>query len=65
MATKPYLIISGSIFAVVGAFHLLRALNGWDFQLGPWELPMWASWAGTFVPWILSIWAFRLASDAR
>lgn len=44
--TRSYLVISGAIFAVVGLLHLLRVVNIWPVQLGPWSVPMWVSWVG-------------------
>ena len=59
---RTYLIISGVIFALVALGHLLRVLNGWDFVLGPWSLPLWFSWGATLVPAALAVWALRLAT---
>ncbi len=36
MNTRAYLVISGIIFGVVAVLHLLRLVNDWSFQLGPW-----------------------------
>lgn len=58
---QAYLIISGTVFAIVAVLHLVRVLNGWAFILGPWTLPMFVSWLGTFVPAVLSVWAITLA----
>ncbi len=57
-----YLYISGTIFGIVAILHLVRVINGWDFVLGPWSLPMIVSWLGTIGPGFLSVWAFMLAS---
>lgn len=62
MDTKPYLLVSGLVFAVVAVLHLLRVLNGWSFQLGPMDLPMSVSWLGAIVPGLLAVWALRLAT---
>lgn len=64
MDSRPYLLVSGLVFAVVAVLHLLRVVNGWSFQLGPLDLPMAVSWLGAIVPGILSVWAFRLATRA-
>ncbi len=60
MKTQPYLLISGSLFALVGVAHLLRIVNGWPVTAGPWPIPMWVSWIGTLIPAGLSTWAFAL-----
>ena len=62
MNTRSYELISGAVFALVAAAHLLRVLSGWEIAAGPWSIPMWLSWVGTLGPAALSIWAFRLAS---
>jgi len=61
MNVRPYLLISGVAFCLVAILHLLRVLNGWELQYGPWAVPMWVSWGGAVFPGILSVWAFRLA----
>ena len=63
MSTQPYLTISGVIFALVAIVHLVRALSGWDFVIGDWEVPMWGSWLGFLLPGALSVWAYRLRSS--
>ena len=63
MQQHPYLVVTGTIFGLVALVHLLRVVNGWSFEIGPWSLPMAASWIGTLVPAILCVWAFRLARD--
>jgi hypothetical protein len=62
MNARAYPVISGVIFGVVAILHLIRVVNGWAFQLGPWSLPMWISWLGTIGPAVLCVWAIRLAS---
>jgi hypothetical protein len=61
MSPKAYLYISGTIFAVVGSAHLVRAALGVPVVAGEWEFPMWLSWPGGGVAIILCFWAFRLA----
>ena len=63
MTKKAYLLVSGAVFAAVSLLHLLRAINGWELRLGPWEAPMWASWAGFVVAAALALWAHRLNSS--
>ena len=62
MSNRPYLVVSGIIFGLVAILHATRVANGWMFGLGPWMIPMWASWCGVVGPAILSVWAFKLAS---
>ena len=64
MSCRTYLYVSGTIFGVVAAFHVLRLLNGWPFQVGPLVLPVTQSWAGAAVATGLCLWAFRLSARA-
>lgn len=53
-----YTIISGIIFGVVAIAHVVRAVNQWAIQVGPYGVPVWISWAGVVVAGGLCIWAF-------
>jgi hypothetical protein len=64
MSCRTYLGISGSIFGVVAALHVVRLVNGWPFQVGPWLLPVALSWVGAAVAAGLCLWAFRLSVRA-
>lgn len=61
LSTKPYVVISGVIFFVVGLLHLLRLIYGWPAQLGAWIVPGWLSYVGLVVAWGLCAWAHRLS----
>ncbi len=65
MKDQLYVMISGTIFGLVALLHLLRAVNQWPFQLGPWFLPQWASWFGAAIAAGLCLWAFRLSTQGR
>lgn len=62
MGTKIYLIVSGGIFCLVAVAHLIRLVNGWSVEVGPWAAPLWVSWFGAVITAVLSICAFRLAA---
>jgi hypothetical protein len=62
MNVRPYLLISGVVFLLVALLHLVRVLNGWELQWGPWRVPMWISWGGAVGPGVLGVWSFRLAA---
>jgi hypothetical protein len=53
-----YAAISALIFVVVAIGHLIRLLNRWTVQLGPFSVPMSVSWAGLVIAALLSIWGF-------
>ncbi len=61
-AVKTYLITSAVVFGLVAIIHLLRALNGWQFVVGPYEIPVSASWIGFLVTGALCAWAIRAAT---
>jgi len=63
MNSKFYFIISGVIFAGVSLLHLVRSINGWQFQIGPFQLQNWLSYLGFVLAAALSVWAFRLVSQ--
>lgn len=65
MNARPYLLLSATIFAAVSLLHLVRALRGWPFVVGPWATPVGLSWAGFAVALALAAWGFRLAARTR
>ena len=65
MSARTYLAVSGSVFAIVTILHLIRVVNGWSVEVGPWSASMEVSWLGTIFPAVLCVWAFRLASRTR
>jgi hypothetical protein len=61
MANK-YILVSGVIFGLVAAAHIVRALGGVPVHLGTSEIPIWASWVAAVVAGALCVWAFRSRS---
>ena len=61
MTERMYLLISGSVFAIVGFLHLLRILSQSSIQVGTLGIPLWLSGFAIIAASALSIWAFRLA----
>jgi hypothetical protein len=59
---RTYVVISAVIFGSVAVIHLLRAVNGWNFEVGPVSIPVGASWLGFAVTAALCAWAIRLVS---
>jgi hypothetical protein len=64
MNARPYLYVSSFIFAVVGALHLLRAIEGWPVQVAGSVIPVGWSWLGMLVAGALAIWGLTLARRA-
>ena len=60
MNRNAYLIITGIIFVLVAALHLLRLIYQWPVQIGAVSIPIWASCAGLFIASVLFVWAFLL-----
>jgi hypothetical protein len=57
MGQKLYLIISGTIFFLVGVFHLFRLVYHWQIFVGPSEVPYSLSYVGCPVSLSYSAWA--------
>ena len=60
MSSKSYFVASGTIFGLVAAAHLVRAVYQMPVLVGDWAFPMWLSWGGFLVAGALCVWAFRL-----
>ncbi len=61
MTERLYLLISGSVFALIGFLHLLRIISQWSIKVGALGIPLWLSWLAIIAAIVLSTWAFRLA----
>jgi hypothetical protein len=53
-----YAMISALMFAVVAVAHLIRLLNRWTVQAGPYSVPMSVSWIGLVIAALISAWGF-------
>lgn len=64
MNRRNYFVASSTVFAIVGAVHLIRVVQGWEAALGGYEVPMWASWAAIAVAGYLAFtgYGFRKSS---
>jgi hypothetical protein len=62
---QRYLVISGTVFAVVALAHLTRAIEGWPITIGPWSVPLNLSWLGAIATGALSAWAILLLFERR
>ena len=61
MNSKPYCLLTALIMDVVGVFHLLRIILSIPVVAGGWEMPLWLSWLGFPVCFVISGWGFLLA----
>ena len=60
MNKRTYFLISGLVFAIVAAVHLLRIINQLPVVVGTWAIPMAGSVIGLIVSGILSYCGFTL-----
>jgi len=60
MNKRTYFLISGLVFGIVAAAHLLRIINQFSVVVGTWAIPMAGSVAGFVVAGILSYCGFTL-----
>ena len=58
---KQYVLVSALVFAIVAIVQLLRVLNQWDVQIGPYAVPLAFSGVAMVVAAALSVWGFRSA----
>lgn len=54
-----YQVVSGTVFALVAAGQLTRALAGWPAQVGTFDIPVWFSYVAFVVAAGLAAWAYR------
>jgi hypothetical protein len=59
---KPFTMLAALVFLAVAAAHAYRVYAGWAVVAGPYDLPMWVSYAGVIVPLFLS---YMLMREAR
>jgi len=57
LSKKLYLVVSGTIFLLVGLFHLLRLIYHWPIVVGPKVIPYALSYVGFPAATAYSIWA--------
>ncbi len=58
MSTHSFFKVTGSIFFLIAALHLLRSFYGWEVFIGGVSIPLWASWLAVIVAGFLSYTAF-------
>jgi hypothetical protein len=64
MTSRPYLMISGSIFGLVGLAHLVRIIERWAFTLGPFQVPTWMSAIAAVGGFSLGLWGWVQAGKS-
>ena len=56
--SRLYIAVSALIFALVAIGHVVRIVNRWTVQIGPYNVSMNLSWAGLVVAALIAIWGF-------
>jgi hypothetical protein len=56
--SNAYAAVSALIFAVVALAHLVRLINRWAVQIGPYKVSTNVSWAALVVSALIAIWGF-------
>jgi len=54
--STSYAIVSALIFALVAIMHVVRLVNRWTVQIGPYNVSMNVSWVALVVAALLAIW---------
>ena len=54
-----YQVVSGTVFALVAAAQLTRALAAWPAHVGSYDVPVWFSYVAFAATAALAAWAFR------
>jgi hypothetical protein len=55
MIKQYYVQISGALFLIIAALHLLRLLNQWPANIAGWDVPMWFSVVAVIIAGSLAI----------
>ena len=56
--SNSYAAVSALIFAIVAIMHVVRIINRWPVAIGPYNISMNVSWAGSVGAALLAIWGF-------
>lgn len=60
MQPRPYIALSTLIFILVAMAHACRLYRQWPLQVGPYAIPVDASWLGLAIAALLAIWGIAL-----
>jgi len=60
MPEKTFLGATAVLFALVFGVHLARVINGWGFNIGGLDVPIWVSWVAFIVAGYMSWTAISL-----
>ena len=63
MSRSAYLTISASVFALVAAAHMIRALAQWPIAIDSWSIPVALSWIAATIAGVLSAWGLTSSRE--
>ena len=49
MSQKSFYSVTGTIFLIIAALHLIRIFNSWPVEIGTVAIPVWVSWAAVLL----------------
>lgn len=63
MMIQRYALVSGVIFSIVAALHLLRVIFGWELRVGSLDIGLWPSIVAVviLVPLAIRAWAIFIS----
>ena len=59
MRRTPYITVSALVFTLVALLQFWRAAAALPIQVGPWSLPVAASWIAGTLAALLALWGWR------
>jgi hypothetical protein len=59
MRNTAYVTVSATLFTLIALVQYWRAASGLPVQVGPWSLPLAASWIAGTVAALLAFWGWR------
>jgi hypothetical protein len=62
MSWKTYVLLNGTIFALVALAHALRIYMDWPVMIAHWSVPKSVSWIALIVAGGFALVAFRFAA---
>jgi hypothetical protein len=65
MTQKTFFTLTGIIFSVLSAVHILRLLYGMSIVIAGWSVPYWFSFVGAAAAGYIAYNAFQLKKKAK
>jgi hypothetical protein len=60
MKTRLYVVASALIFMLVAVGHMVRLMESWPVQVGPFSLPVWASVVAVLASAGVAVWGLSV-----